>query len=42
MTITADIDPATERAARAFIAKVAASFDLVSAILFGGSCGHAP
>lgn len=34
MTITTDIDPATERADRAFIAKVAARYDFAGAILF--------
>lgn len=35
MAATAQIDPDTERAARAFIAKVASEFDLAGAILFG-------
>lgn len=42
MTITTDIDPDIERVARAFIAKVAASFGLVSVILFGDSGGDTP
>lgn len=42
MSITITIDPATERAARDFIAKGAMSLGLVSAILFGGSYGNAP
>lgn len=32
---TTTIDPITERAARAFLAKVAARFDFAGAILFG-------
>lgn len=35
MEPTTTIDPATERAARAFIAKVASQYDLAGAILFG-------
>lgn len=42
MTITTDIDTDIERVACAFIAKVAANFDLVNATLFGDNGGDAP
>lgn len=35
MGILANIDPDTEKAARAFVAKVASQYDLAGAILFG-------
>lgn len=35
MGTVANIDPDTERAARAFVAKVASQYDLAGAILFG-------
>jgi predicted nucleotidyltransferase len=40
MTIPADIDPDTERAARAFIAKVVVLYDFAGAILFGSRARH--
>ncbi len=40
MTITTNIDPATEHAARTFIAKVAAHYDFAGAILFGSRARH--
>lgn len=40
MTITINIYPATERAARAFIAKVAACYDYAGATLFGSRARH--
>ena len=40
MTIITDIDPATERAARTFIAKISARYDFANAILFGSRARH--
>lgn len=40
MTNTIDIDPDTERAARAFIARVSARYDFAGAILFGSRARH--
>jgi predicted nucleotidyltransferase len=40
MTVVADIDQDTERAARAFISKVAGQYDYAGAILFGSRARH--